>query len=147
MFLPLFDLEAGILRHIYGAVPDLGHDAFQPVTETWAAHAFAIGDAELGAVRRTDDKAGVVREEAVGQPIERCADMGAGVHIDVDRIALSDGEQAGEAAGRRSEAFGAAVGDLVDAAECALSPPPNPLPRGEGKDAWDDRQRHLRGDA
>ena len=116
-------------------VPSLisDHDAFQPVTETWAAHAFAIGDAELGAVRRADDKAGVVGEEAVGHPIERCADMGAGVHIDVDRVALADGEQAGEAAGRGREALGGAVGDFIDAAECALPPPPNPLPQGEGE--------------
>ena len=59
--------------------------------------------------------------------------MGAGVYIDVDRVALADGEQAGEAAGQWREALGGAVGDLVDAAESALPPPPNPLPQGEGE--------------
>ena len=73
-------------------------DRLQPVAEARAAQAFAVGDAELGAVRGADDTAAVGREEAVGRPVERRADMRAGIHVDMHRIALADGEQAGEAA-------------------------------------------------
>ena len=100
-------------------VPSLisDHHRFQPVAEARAAQAFAIADAELGAVRGADDKAAVGGEEAVGHPVERRADMRAGIHIDEHRVALADGEQAGEAARRGREALGGAVGDFIDAAQ------------------------------
>ena len=96
-----------------------------PTTEARAAQAFAIGDAELGAVRSADDTAAVAGEEAVGGPVERRADVGARVHVDEHRISLADGEQAGlpprdrpgaGGIGRGWETLGGAVRDVVYAA-------------------------------
>ena len=80
-----------------------------------------------------NDKAAVVGEEAVRRPFQRRADMRAGIHVDEDVVALADGEQASEATGWWGEAFGGAVGQIFQPAECTLSPPPNPLPQGEGE--------------
>src|SRR5579871_6327309 len=91
----ILGLEAGILGHVDDAVLDLDHHRFEAVAETGAAEALAVGDAEFRSVRGADDTAAVVREEAVGDPFQRRADMRAVIDVDVDRVALADSEQAG----------------------------------------------------
>src|SRR4051812_47338919 len=97
-------LLAGNLRHKDDAVLDLDHDRLQSVTETWAAEAFAIGDAKLGTMGRADDATAVGGQKAARHPVERCADMRTGIDVDENSVALADGEQAGETARGRREA-------------------------------------------
>src|SRR5262249_39724393 len=74
-------LLAGKLRHKNDTVFDLDHDRLQSIAETWAAEAFAVGDAKFGTMGGADDAAAVGGQKAARHPIERCANVRTGIDV------------------------------------------------------------------
>ena len=90
-------------------------DRFQPVAEQGPRDADAVVDRELGAMRRADDRGRRCRrQEPVGRPVERHADMRARIDVDIaPRSPWRTANRPVKPPGGGGEAARAAVGDLL----------------------------------
>jgi len=80
-------------------------------------------NAEFGAMGGADDFAAVLAQEPPRQPVQRHAEMGAGIDVDYGSIGAMHGEQAALRAFRRREAergAGRQVGEGAEGAEAWL---------------------------
>jgi hypothetical protein len=85
-------LMTGSLGYEDDPVIDLDQQRLERLAQAWAAYAHAVGDAKLRTMHRANDPASVCREKAIGHPIQRRANMRAGVNVHIHDVALANGE-------------------------------------------------------